>query len=155
MRFQRFWHRLHLSGYSDYAKLMINMLPSCVTRNILVRKVLMTFLLFFMSGLIHQLTTWQLDSDCSDYADIRFFCMNAVAVILESVVLQRVSLGQATQDAKRRDGRHESLLRSTQVTLVRLVGYTWVVTFFVWAVPKVYYPRVYCMLNQQMHTKQD
>ena len=46
----------------------------------------MTFSLFLISGIFHQLTNWHLDLSCGDYADLQFFCMNAVAVYLESAV---------------------------------------------------------------------
>lgn len=109
----------------------------------------MTFLLFFISGCIHQATTRQLNSGCSDYADVQFFCLNAVAVMLESALLGVVSLSSATQKGKSHGTSKDQVLGLARAVLLRLVGYMWVVSFFVWVVPKIYYPRVYCMIKQQ------
>ena len=132
-----FWHRLHLSGYSDYARLM---LLRCTLRNAVTKRVLMTSSLFLISGTVHQLTSWQLNPGCSDYADLQFFCMNAAAVSLESALLQVISTSQTSEV----DRRPQRRLRAA---LAHLVGYTWVTSFFVWAIPRFYYPRIYCTLS--------
>ncbi len=156
----RFWHRVHLSGYSDYAFCLMKMLPSCMLRNAVTKRVFMAFLLFLISGLIHQFTSWQLNPGWSDYADLQFFCMNAVAVTLESALLallRRTSpWNQSSEDGKhlRPEARRSHAQRLLWGGLVRLVGYTWVMSFFVWAIPKCYYPRVYGTVNQQLQLRE-
>jgi len=111
----------------------------------------MIFSLFLMSGLVHQVTSWQLNPACNDYADLQFFCMNAVAVCLESAVLRHISSNRPS------DGTiHETKKRYPQKLLrkfVRFVGYAWVLGFFVWSVPKFYYHRVSCMIDQQLQVR--
>lgn len=143
-----FWHRLHLSGYSDYVNLLM---PRCMLRNAIVRRVLVAFSLFSISGLVHQVTSWQLDPGCSDYADLQFFFANAAALSLESALLQLASPGQPSKDDPHKRDHTQGLLR---VALVRCVGYAWVMGFFTWAVPKFYYLRVYCTINQRLLLKQ-
>ena len=141
---RRFWHRIHLSGYSDYARLM---LPRYILRNAVTKRVLMTFSLFLISGTVHQLTSWQLNPGCGDYADLQFFCMNAAAVSLEFALLQVISTSQPSEVDRRRGAERSHPQRRLRAALAHLVGYTWVISFFVWTIPRIYYPRIYCMLN--------
>lgn len=129
------------------------MLPGDVMQNAVAKRVTMTFLLFLISGFVHQFTTWQLDSGCRDYADIQFFCLNAVAVILESVLLEHILSCSASQDGKHAVKSKSQALGYVRVAILRLVGYMWVASFFVCAIPKIYYPRVYCLIIQQAGTR--
>jgi hypothetical protein len=116
----------------------------------------MTFSLFLISGLIHQFTTWQLNPDWSDYADLQFFCMNAVAVVLESTLLtllRRTSPSKSSENDKGQEGRRSQAQRLLRIGFSRLLGYTWVISFFVWAIPKCYYPRVYRTVTQQLQVR--
>ena len=124
------------------------MFPRCMTRNRAIEKVLMTFLLFLISGLVHQLTNSQLNPECRDYADILFFGINAVAVITESALLPLRPREQLSRNHKQRETGRRHTLQIVQVVLVRCLGYIWVVSFFIWVVPKLYYPRVYCTVSQ-------
>ena len=150
MRFERFWHRLHLSSYSEYANFM---LPRCMLRNTVIKRLLMTFSLFLISGLVHQVTSRQLYPDCPDYADMKFFWTNAVAVSLESVLLRLAPRRPPSEDGQRREARRSRVQRLLGVALVRFVGYVWVVSFFVWTIPKSYYPRVHCTVNRQLQVR--
>lgn len=144
----RFWHRLVLSGYSDFANLFLAILPSFLTRNVKTRKVMTTFLLFLMSGLVHNLTSWQLNSSCRDYADLQFFCLNALGVILESFLAQLSTSSRLFRQERHETGR-SSVLHSLRAAVARLLGYVWVTTFFVWAVPRLYYQRLHCIIIQK------
>ncbi|KAK5049497.1 hypothetical protein LTR84_004426 [Exophiala bonariae] len=140
------WHRLHLSGYSDVSNYLIAMLPRSVSRNAVIKRLFVTFSLFLISALIHQLTEWQLHSTYGDYADLRFFSMNAVGVSLEYALLRCTRTSATSEGGNLRiAGRREKL----QVALVRVIGYVWVVGFFVWAIPKCYYQRAYHAAVQQ------
>lgn len=142
---RRFWHRLHLSGYSDFAHLII---PRFMQRHAVTKRVLVTFSLFLISGAIHQLTSWQLNPGCGDYADLQFFCMNAAAVISESALLHVTSPRQPSEVGQHRQTERSHPQGPLFAILAHLVGYTWIVGFFVWIIPKLYYPRVYCILTQ-------
>ena len=109
----------------------------------------MTCSLFLVSGAIHQVTSWQLNSGCADFADVYFFCTNAAAVIVESALLQVIRPRQSSAVGGRREAERSHPSRPLRNILARLVGYVWVVSFFVWAIPKFYYPRIYCMVNQK------
>jgi hypothetical protein len=141
---RRFWHRLHLNTYNDFAQLL---LPRSLLRNKLTRRICMTITLFFMTGLVHQLTTLEIHPRCGgDWADIKFFLANAFAVLFESAVLQLVSY-------HRNPTTHQKQLNKTAnnrrwTTIVQTAGYLWVVTFFVWLVPKCYYGRLRCESGQ-------
>jgi hypothetical protein len=122
-------------------------------RNRVVKRGLKTFSLFLTSGLIHQFTTWQLNQDWSDCADLQFFSMNAVAVILESTLLtllRSTSPSQSSENDKGQEGRRSQAQRLLRIGFIHLLGYTWVMSFFVWALPKCYYPRVYRTVTQQL-----
>jgi hypothetical protein len=151
---RRFWHRCHLSGYSDYANLLISMLPRWILRNAAIKRVFKTFSLFLISGMVHHLTSWQLNLGCRDHADLQFFCVNGAAVTLESALLQRIFPSQTSEDDKRHRAGRSHTQRLLRVALVRFVGYTWVMSFLVWAIPKFYYPRVYCTVNQQLQVRE-
>lgn len=106
--------------------------------------------MFFISGLIHQLTSWRLNPGCSDYADLQFFCMNAVAVSLESALLRSIYPSQSSESGKRHETSGSHTQKILRCALMRLVGYTWVMSFFVWAIPRFYYLRVYCTVDQHL-----
>lgn len=145
----RFWHRVHLSGYSEYANLLIDMLPCRLIPGPAIRKVFMIFLLFVMSGLSHHFASLQLKNPrCTGYADIQFFCMNGIAVILESAILQVGSPRKASRDRSNHGGEIRAP-RRLPLALVRYVGHLWVIGFFVWTTPKLYYSRVYCTAINQ------
>ena len=112
--------------------------------------------MFLISGIIHQVTAWKLDPVCgnSNWADMKFFAINAAAVCWESTVFQLVARlrQERTKGTNlRTTGRtKESKEDKQQVRpgrLLRLLGYVWVMSFFVWVLPKCYYQRVYCMLR--------
>jgi hypothetical protein len=123
------------------------MLPRFVSRNAVVKRLLVTFSLFLISALIHQLTDWHLHSTYSDYADLRFFAMNAVAVSLEYAFLRCICTSRKSDDGKlRMIGNRQKLL----VAWIRVMGYVWVMSFFVWVIPNCYYQRVYHAAVQQV-----
>lgn len=101
-----------------------------------------------MSGLVHNLTSWQLNSSCRDYADLQFFCLNALGVVLESFLAQLSTSSRLFRQERHETGR-SSVLHSLRAAVARLLGYVWVTTFFVWAVPRLYYQRLHCIIIQK------
>lgn len=115
-------------------------------------RVVKTFSLFLISGQVHQLASRQLHPGCIDSADLKFFGANAAAVCAETALLRLVSPRKVPGDGGcgHEAGRSHPL-RRVCATLGRFVGYIWVVSFFVWAFPKFYYQRVYCIVGEALH----
>lgn len=148
-----FWHRIHLSSYSDYANLVVDNLPSFLIRGPLCKKLYLTFMIFLFSGMVHQITSWQLHPDCKDYADIYFYCVNAAIVLLESGVSSLVSSPKTSscEYTGEQDRQHHvpSGWRQLKICIARTLGYIWVFAIFFLVIPKFYYPRIHCMLHDQ------
>jgi hypothetical protein len=106
----------------------------------------MTFLFFLMSGIIHQLTSLQLDPGCTDLGDLQFFAMNAAAVCLEYAVRCIFAPRQPCKASKADRVDKAAALAELPTLLPRCLGYLWVIGFFAWASPKCYYQRVHCMV---------
>lgn len=116
-----------------------------MSRNRIIKRLFKTFSLFLISALIHELTARQLDPTYSDYADLKFYGINAVAVTLEYAFLHCMRSSRKSEDGSECRVRRRGVLR---LALVRLLGYVWVVGFLVWVFPKCYYKRVYDAIHE-------
>ena len=125
----QFWHRLVYRTYSSFGALVSRRILGAQPGNALDR-VVIHFLVFFGSGVVHALVTWQLGFHCGYWEDVAWFLLNWLALLVEDgvssaafVVLRGRRLGSRMEKA---------------------VGYLWVFSFLFWSLPKVQYPKVYC-----------
>jgi len=125
----KFWHRIVYRPYTAYGALITQGVLK-IPRHSPVNRVLVNFLVFFFSGIVHALVTLQLGFRCGIWQDIAWFCANFVGIMVEDGVQS------AVLKAFKVRGRYQFYFR--------MIGYMWVFGFFFWSVPKWQYPKVYC-----------
>jgi len=96
------------------------------------------FLTFFLSGLIHALTDVAEGFAWQQSGSIRFFCTQAVGIILEDGV--RTMFRWVVPDHKDAS-RYQSL--------IRIFGYVYVFVFMVWSTPVWIYPSLYANKGEE------
>jgi len=121
----KFWHRLVHRSYTGYGILLANGLG--LPRGIF-SKLFVNFFVFFMSGAVHAIMTWQMGFSCGYWEDVSWFCLNFAVVVLEELV--------------------QNICRWCKIRLPapvsKTLGYAWVFGFFFWSLPKTQYPKVLC-----------
>ncbi|KAK0702826.1 membrane bound O-acyl transferase family-domain-containing protein [Lasiosphaeris hirsuta] len=132
-----FWHRLFSPGAVTWARFVARRglrLPPGST----MEKVLVPFIVFSVSGVAHAAVGWRLGYCCL-VRDIKFFWWNFAAIFAETVVLKGIRVVPRFQ-------RHGKMLLTVTT---RVVGYLWVLVFFLWAMPPYLYPKGYDSLRRK------
>ncbi|KAK3353824.1 membrane bound O-acyl transferase family-domain-containing protein [Lasiosphaeria hispida] len=142
-----FWHRLFSPGAVTWARFVARrglQLPPGST----IEKVLVPFIVFSVSGAAHAAVGWRLGYCCL-VRDIKFFWWNFAAIFAETVVLKGIRVvfvwlpfGETTPQLQR---QRNMLVKVT----TRVVGYLWVLMFFLWAMPPYLYPKGYDSLRRK------
>ena len=135
----KFWHRIVYRPYRTCALLL--------SRNLLAlepdsaaEKVLVSAILFLLSGIAHSAVSWQMGQRCGVWRDTAWFCGNFAAAGLETMLKRRAA-------AFARDfGVTNRYDRLTSGLVGRVVGGLWVWAFFAWSVPKWQYGKIYCAM---------
>lgn len=125
----KFWHRLVYRSYTGCGILLsekIFRLPSDSG----VGRLLINFIVFFLSGIVHALVTWKLGFTCGYWEDIGWFCLNFLGILLEEGI-QWVYSKCFNVDGK---------INTTR----KVIGFLWVFGFFFWSLPKTQYPKMFC-----------
>lgn len=113
-----------------------------------VRKAFTINLIFSFSGLFHLLTDLQLGRICDITADLKFYVVNAAAMVFEGLVVQLLRMLRQSRATSTRAPR--LAVGSPGALAARIVGHMWVAGFLCWATPKFYYPKMYCILSEQL-----
>lgn len=130
----RFWHRLAIRPYTNYGKIIARacgMQPPSIAYNMTL-----SFIAFGLSGLTHAAVSWQLGR-LDVHLVVRWFFLNFAACSIE------VSFQSAIRMLAKRSGWARELKLVEESWLGTFIGYTWVLAFFFWSVPKWRYPRMY------------
>lgn len=135
----RFWHRIVYRPYMSWALVVSRRLP-WITPGSSVEKAFVACFVFLLSGVSHSLVTWQ-GFGCGYSGDTLWFLMNAVAAVVETVVIKtyRKSIAKTSSNWW--------LPLVHRYRLDRLVGYLWVFGFMFWSVPKWDYGKVWCTVQ--------
>ena len=127
----KFWHRIVYRSNLGYSLL--------VARKILRTKpgsaadrLVVNFLIFFISGVVHALVTLRLGFSCGYWEDIAWFCLNFAAFILEEAVQRFVHRSRLLR----------GIFRTSRAG--KVIGTFWVFLFFFWSLPKTQYPKIMC-----------
>lgn len=139
----KFWHRIVVPSYSNYGTWFCRGILRLRKGSAAERLVVM-FVVFFLSGVSHSVVAWQLGDRCGWARDTMWFCGNFFAGTLEVMVLRLLHhasklLGMEARYQQIRNG-----------TIGMIVGYAWVLTFFFWSVPKWLYPKIDCLIEDAM-----
>ncbi|KAI2776861.1 membrane bound O-acyl transferase family-domain-containing protein [Daldinia loculata] len=129
----RFWHRIASPTFYIYAKIfsqrILKLKPSSA-----VDKAIVSFGIFFLSGLIHAITAWKVGQG-EARRDLLFFCSNYLAVggeIFLSTLLRNLV----------RKTKFEELLRDPRMRVAgKALGFIWVFAWFFWSAPRWLYPK--------------
>jgi hypothetical protein len=128
----KFWHRIVYRPYMDFASALLRDVFG-ISRASAAYRLLVTFLVFLFSGIVHALVSWRLGYRCGVWEEVAWFCMNFVAILFEDAVQQGfVIVSRRYQWDK------------SYHTFWKPLGFIWVFGFFFWSYPKVYYPKMYC-----------
>ncbi|KAK5939436.1 hypothetical protein PMZ80_008740 [Knufia obscura] len=155
----RFWHRLHVPGYLDFSRVLIDLLPRKIRENKFIRTTLTQFLFFLFSGTVHMLVSLQLGDTCAYITDIWFYMASFGGLFLEGLVLKyfngkpqsKSSAELEKEKAQEASGKKPSTQSYKHVSVAwRCIGYIWVFGFFFWAVPKFNYPKVQCAIEAEI-----
>ena len=128
----KYWHRLVYRSYTAYGSVVSERLLR-LRRDSLVGRLVVNFVVFFLSGIIHALVTWQLGLRCGYWEDIAWFCCNFAGILLEEGVqwvVFRLLCGHRWWNGATSKG----------------VGFLWVFMFFFWSLPKSEYPKMSCQV---------
>lgn len=136
----KFWHRLVVRPYSNYAELLsrrvLRLRPGGAAD-----KLLIIFMVFFISGAAHAIVALQLGDRCGWMRDIWWYCANFGAGALETVAVRQL------RALARVIGQERRLLQLSGGVWGKAIGYVWVYAFFFWSVPKWKYPKLYCRVQ--------
>lgn len=142
------WHKLLLRPYVGAGLWASARAP--LGRGSAVSKLLVAFIVFFLSGCAHAAAAWQLD-DCGTWTlDIGWFLANFAVVTFEvgaSGVLRWVAVRSGY-------GRGWANLGARYPLAARVLGYVWVFAFLFWSVPKWQYPKVRCAIMREVERAQ-
>lgn len=142
-----FWHQLVYRSFGGYASLFSEKVLR-LRRGSLVARYVNNGLVFFLSGLMHALVDWKLDeSKCGYWGIAGWYWMQVVAIVAEEVA-QSVWIMFEKQLP----------LGKTQYFLLtcgkRVVGYIWVMGWFFWSMPLMFFDQYYCLaINSQVKSQ--
>lgn len=133
----KFWHKIIVISYSNISKAVCRAIG--IYSSSLLYKLAVAGIVFFLSGLTHAATSWQLgDAECW-YLDIFWFLLNFALCTAETCLRTMVIsiFGQSKASEGRKLGPRP---------LTKGTGYLAVFFFFFWSVPKWQYPKTYYMI---------
>ncbi|KAH6682843.1 hypothetical protein B0J14DRAFT_574456 [Halenospora varia] len=125
------WHKLPYGGYVNIAKIISEKWLK-LSRKGMVGKLVVNFLVFAMSGMVHALLQKKLGYSCGNWPEFLWWIGNFCVVVLE-VAVQKVV---ADLRIALRWKRYE--------VFDRTLGYVWVFLFMFWGLPKAQFPRYLC-----------
>lgn len=131
----QFWHQIVVRPYTNYGTFISRKIFG-LRRGSQFDKILVIFIIFFFSGVLHSVVSWQL-GDRNYSGDIWWFCLNFAAGALEVVAsqLQRAVGSKADQ--------RDPSIRQTGISWSKVFGFAWVFFFLFWSLPKSQYPKIY------------
>lgn len=121
----RFWHKLvqrPLVGLSSYCLRALG-IPSRSAAG----RVLVPFLVFLFSGIMHGLITWRLGFRCGWWADIIWFCTQFGAIVLEDAVVSRATASRKLTPKVR-----------------AMIGYAWTWSLLLYSIPTLQMAKIEC-----------
>ncbi|KAJ9606027.1 hypothetical protein H2200_009876 [Cladophialophora chaetospira] len=128
-----FWHSLAYRPYAAIAKFVLQSLLKLKTQSPLYQPG-RNFIIFMCSGISHALVARQL-IPCGAKEEIWWFAVNFAAVVLESIFALMVN----------KAGLRPSSPAGRLVW--RVCGYSWVLGFMFWSLPKVQFRQLRCVVN--------
>lgn len=145
----RFWHSLHVASYTTWANWLTNLLPWIKHAKPRTRIALQNLIIFSMTGLIHALVGYKLDDPCACRTEIQFYLVSWAALVAERRWLE---CWRAIKKARREAEGEDPMATKQRMwviedALARVVGYVWVILFYLWISPKMYFERMWCMLE--------
>jgi hypothetical protein len=140
-----FWHRLVTPSAAAWARCIASFFPF-LRGNSTLRKAFIASFVFSASGLAHVLVGWRLGDEALE-RDLYFFWANFGVVALEIVIARAVPVAiRNTFPTKR-----HSLLAHPMVSLcAKGLGFFWVSTWFIIAIPHVLYPKIHATISAQL-----
>lgn len=132
----RFWHRLAVRPYKNYARLAFRGLG--LKPGTPASKTVIAFTIFLLSGVSHAAASWLTGS--RDWLDVQWFLLNFLGCSAEMLVLSTVRFLAA------RAGCTRDLRTVEKSWFGYALGYAWVFAFFFWSVPLLAWPRQYAEL---------
>lgn len=125
----KFWHSLVYRSYTNYG-IVISTKIFGLPRRSMVGRLLVNFLVFFLSGCIHALVELQLGYTCGWRESIASYSGSFVAILVETIVQWafRSLVGKYRGDS----------------VISKAIGYAWVFGYLFWSLPKVQYSKLYC-----------
>lgn len=132
-----FWHQLVVGPYGTHAKVVSRRIFGLQPRS-RADKTLVTFCIFFFSGLAHAAVSWQMGRRCGVFRDLAWFVANFGAGGIELLVQRQSAV------LMKRLGLSSSYRFFVPSLWVKSLGFFWVFVFFFWSVPKWQFPKIYC-----------
>lgn len=123
----KFWHRLVCRTYLSWGALFSQEILG-IRRHGALDRFVTNFTVFFLSGVVQALVTWQIGFSCGYLEDILWFCLNFAALVAE----------EGVQWLKIR------LVGTWNGNVGKIAGFLWVFAFFFWSLPKTEYPKILC-----------
>ncbi|MCJ1344594.1 hypothetical protein MMC31_002797 [Peltigera leucophlebia] len=123
----KFWHRLVRRTYLSWGALFSQKLLR-LRRHSTLDRFVTSFTVFFLSGVVHALVTWQIGFSCGYSEDIAWFCLNFAALMAEEGVQWLII----------------RLFGTWNGNVSKIAGFLWVFAFFFWSLPKTEYPKILC-----------
>ncbi|KAH8687421.1 hypothetical protein BGZ60DRAFT_363717 [Tricladium varicosporioides] len=127
----KFWHKLPYGGYVSIAKI-ISEKGLKLSRKGMKGKLMVSFLVFAMSGMVHALLQKKLGSSCGNWSEFMWWVGNFGIVVLE------MAIQKAVVDLRAALGWNEH--KAFDITLC----YAWVFLFMFWSLPKAQFPKYIC-----------
>jgi hypothetical protein len=125
----KFWHRLVYRSYTNCGIILSRDILG-LERKSVFGKLVISFTVFFLSGVVHMLVTLQLGCSCGYWEDLYWFFLNFAAILAESVVQGVFSKVLGTGGRSRMTNK--------------ALGYVWVFGFLFWSLPKSHFPKMRC-----------
>ena len=122
----RFWHRSTFRTYTGYGNLVAEKALR-LRRGTATHKICVEFVVFFVSGVTHALTTRMLGFRAGHWEDIAWFCANFAAILLETAFRSLV----------------RRVWGETSDRVGKGVGAVWLFAFFFWSLPKTQFTKIY------------
>ena len=122
----KFWHRSAFRAYIGYGNLIAEKALR-LRRGTLAHRICAEFTVFFVSGVMHAMTTRMLGFRGGYWEDVAWFCMNFAAILVETAV-QAVWKG---------------VFGRAGASVGKVGGAVWLFAFFFWSLPKTQSPKVF------------
>ncbi|KAK0625473.1 hypothetical protein B0T17DRAFT_640280 [Bombardia bombarda] len=134
----RFWHRLTYPTYTGYAQLLADNILR-LRRGSIVYGLWMAVFVFAVSGMTHTASLVLVGFRCGYWEDLGWYLMNLGGIIVEDVVVWGAG---AVVSAAGLEGR----FRGKKVRWAgKMFGFFWVFGFQFWSLPKMAYPKAFCL----------